>query len=124
MIQTSGFVSKTSNNQYRLLTIDGEFLINGQFSPKEGFYSNLDLSNINLDRVKSKKLIAIKTFFSNILSIPSNDWDDCGDCGDCVDCGDCGDCDDYNDCQTDCACNAPSDDCNEPDDCDCDCSSW
>ena len=101
MTHTSGLLSKISDSQYRLLTMDGEFLIEGNLSLYDGFHSNMDVSNVALSQIKPNQLISSETFSSSKLTSLKNGLNDC-QCGECDEC--------QCDCKSECACPAPSDD--------------
>lgn len=108
MMNSSGLLSKTSESQYRLLTMEGEFLINGNLSLHDGFHSNLDLSTVDVSQIKATQIVSSGTFYSKKVASSKNIVDGYGDCrGDC----DCGDCSDECDCQTECACTGECSDC-------------
>lgn len=88
MTHTSGLLSKTSESQYRLLTMDGEFLIKGNLSLNDGFHSNMDLSNVTLSQFNSNQLAISETFTSSKLTgVKSRlNGDECSECCD-PDCG-------------------------------------
>lgn len=96
MQQTSGLLSRISISQYSLLTMEGELHLEGNLALTDGFYSNIDLSDIKVSQNNQKQIFSSGTFKLNKLASNISDTDDC-------------------------ACSAPSDDCNEPDDCDCEC---
>lgn len=83
MTYTSGLLSKTSESQYRLLTMEGEFLIEGNLSLNDGFHSNMDLSNVALSQPNATQLAISETFISrNLTSVSRLNGDECSECCD------------------------------------------
>lgn len=105
MQQVNGLLSKISDNQYRLLTMDGEMFLEGNLALQDGFYSDMDLSNIEVRKNKEKQLVSSGTFTS-VVKIKGNDCSDPpGVCTDCAcDCACECDCKVECDCACDCEC--------------------
>jgi hypothetical protein len=100
MEQASGLLSKISNSQHRLLTMEGELLLDGDILVSEGFHSNLDLSNVVVTKQQTKQQ-ATSGLFSQSKFVSSG-----SDASECLDLSD--DCTTPNDCDCDCAeCVAP-----------------
>lgn len=98
MQQSSGLLSKISDRQYRLLTMEGELILEGNLSLSDGFHSDMDLSNVSVSKRITKNLVSSGIFPQSNLSTIGIESTDCP-----------------NDC------NVP-DDCSNPNDCDCDCA--
>lgn len=95
MQQASGLLSKISDNQFSLLTMEEELLIDGNIPLPNGFHSNVDLSNVSVTSNKTKP-IATSGLFSKSTVVASG-----VEASECLDL---------------------SDDCNNPNDCDCECA--
>ena len=116
MQNVSGILSKINDTQHKLVTMNGEMLIEGALSYSEGFHSDIDLSNLDIRPLETSQLVVSRSFKKmRLKSSVTNSVgvDDC-DCGG-LDCDECSDCD----CETDCAWSSDPDDCSTPNDCDC-----
>lgn len=102
MEQATGLLSKISEGQFRLLTMNEELLVEGNVALEEGFHSDINLSNMVV-RKTSVKQIAKSGIFN--MAVPS--YEKVGQCDCSPDC--------------ECECSVP-DDCSNPNDCDCDCA--
>jgi hypothetical protein len=98
MQQATGLLSKISDSQYRLLTIEGEIILEGNLSLSDGFHSNVDLSMVAASERLPRKLVNSGIFTKSKHTSVGIESTDCP-----------------NDC------NVP-DDCSNPNDCDCDCA--
>lgn len=102
MINLTGLLSKTSHSQYRLLTMDGEFLIKGNLLLHDGFHSNLDLSTYVVSQIETTQVVSSGTFNSRKITSTKNGIAVHSDCV-------CGDCPDDCDCKGDGDCTNPDD---------------
>lgn len=115
MQQAAGLLSKVNDSKFRLLTMQGELILEGKLDLPDGFYSSIDLSSMNVKQQFSKHISATGIFnqVSTIkMSHQSSDCECANDCSAYDDCSDASDCD----------CSSGSDDCSNPNDCDCDCA--
>lgn len=94
MQQVSGLLTKISDRQYRLVTMENELLIEGDLSHSDGFHSNIDLGNVLVSERQMEKVVASGLYMQNAgieasecldLSDDCTVKDDCDcECADCV----------------------------------------
>jgi len=97
MNQATGLLSKVSDRNYSLLTMNGEILIQGDIPYSDGFYNDIDLSNVKITNIDANPIASFK-LFSHAIGRDIKNQADCPN--DCV----------------------GPDDCVTPNDCDCDCA--
>lgn len=95
MEQTSGLLSKISDDQYNLLTMEGELLLEGKLDLADGYHAHLDLSTVSITKRRGADLLKSSLFQQTRFVASGSETSECLDL---------------------------SDDCSNPNDCDCECA--